>query len=97
MNINRNISTRQNTVTQSLKGCRERDVNRKWFSVIESGNERELNRLTTKFIENDSVQRPWHLHITLQPRYYDRWADSEIKELVRHTEYLVCKDYLHGR
>lgn len=97
MNINRNISTRQNTVTQSLKGCRERDVNRKWFSVLESGNERELNRLTTKFIENDSVQRPWHLHITLQPRYYDRWADSEIKELVRHTEYLLCKDYLHGR
>jgi hypothetical protein len=95
LNINRNISTHQNFARPPFFSFDERELTTKWLALLESGNEHELNRLATKFIENDSAHRPWHLHITLQPLYYDRWADSEMKELVTHTEYLLCKEYLH--
>ena len=65
------------------------------FLNLESSS-RRLVRLTKEFIEKDTVERPWHLHITIQPRYYDRWDDGEMKELIRHTEYLLCKRFIKG-
>ena len=43
------------------------------------------------------MKQTYHLHITFQPRYFDRWNDDELKNLIERVEYQLCYQFLKGR